>query len=104
MALLYALAYFLSDFAPAIPTGRLAQEFRTPSDWVPGVASILVGLLVAMLASSNRIPWRIEMHAGLLFEVLGSYGIALSMYVGAERFAGHRSSSSRFRRRGSRSG
>ncbi|HEY6572472.1 MAG TPA: protein kinase [Candidatus Eisenbacteria bacterium] len=87
IALLYSLAYFLSDFAPSIPTGRMAQDFRVSSEWVPGVVSILVGLLVAALASSKRISWRTKMHAGLLFEVLGSYGVALSMYVGAERFA-----------------
>jgi serine/threonine-protein kinase len=87
VALLYAMAYFLSDFAPSILTGELPQEFRAPGDWIPGVASILTGLVVAALASSRRVPWHAKMHLGLVFEVLGSYGIALSMYVGAERFA-----------------
>jgi len=31
--------------------------------------------------------WRGKLRLGLVFEVLGSYGIALAMYVGAERFA-----------------
>jgi hypothetical protein len=87
VALLYSLAYFLSDFAPAILTNQLPQAFRRPGDWVPGVASIFIGLVVAALASSQRLTWRTKMHLGLAFEIVGSYGIALSMYVAAERFA-----------------
>jgi type IV secretory pathway VirB3-like protein len=87
MAFLYSLAYFLADFAPSILTGQLAQQFGIAAEWVPGAASILIGLVVAALASSPRISWHAKMHLGLVFEVIGSYGIALSMYVGAERFA-----------------
>jgi len=86
-AVLYSLAFFLSEFAPSILMGHLAWEYHTVLDWLPGVASILIGLVVAALASSPRVPWQVKMHVGLVFEVLGSYGIALSMYVGAERFA-----------------
>ena len=84
IALLYALVYFLADFGPSILTTALPQA---SSDWVPGAVSILAGLVVAALASSRRVSWRAKMHIGLVFEVLGSYGIAFSMYVGAERFA-----------------
>jgi type IV secretory pathway VirB3-like protein len=87
VALLYSLAYFLSDLAPEILTGQLRQSFQTPADWVPTVASILIGLVVAAIASSPRVSWQAKLHLGLVFEVLGSYGIALAMYVGAERFA-----------------
>jgi serine/threonine-protein kinase len=87
-ALLYSLAYFLSAFGPALLTNQLREAVRDPSEWVPDAASILAGLLVAALASRPRIPWKAKMHLGLVFEVLGSYGIALSMYVEAERFAG----------------
>ena len=87
IALLYSLAYFLSDFAPSILTGQFASQFGTLLEWVPGVASILIGILVAALASSPRLPWHAKMHLGLVFEVLGSYGIALSMYVGAGQYA-----------------
>ena len=87
IALLYAMAYFLSNFAPSILTWRLREAFGTPLDWIPGAASILTGLAVAALASSGRVSWRAKMHVGLVFEVLGSYGIALSMYVDAGRFA-----------------
>jgi serine/threonine-protein kinase len=86
-ALLYSLAYFLSGVAPDIVTGNLSQTFRTPGDWAPTVASILIGLMVAALASSRRVSWHAKMHVGLVFQVLGSYGIALAIYVGAERYA-----------------
>ena len=87
IALLYSLAYFLSAFAPSILMGHFFQEFRVASEWVPDVVSILIGIAVAALATSPRISWHAKMHMGLVFEVLGSYGIALSMYTGAERFA-----------------
>ena len=87
IALLYSLAYFLSDLAPSILTNQLPEAFRRPGDWVPAVSSILIGLVVAALASSPRVAWRAKMHLGLVFEVVGSYGIALSLYVEAERFA-----------------
>ncbi|HKQ18136.1 MAG TPA: protein kinase [Candidatus Eisenbacteria bacterium] len=87
MALLYTLAYFLADFAPSILTRELPQQFQNMGEWVPGVVSILAGLAVALLASNPRVSWQAKMHLGLAFEVLGSYGIAFSMYVGAERFA-----------------
>jgi serine/threonine-protein kinase len=87
IALLYSGAYFLSDVGPNILTGQLLQTFRSPSEWIPTVASILTGLAVAGLASSPRMTWRGKLRLGLVFEVLGSYGIALSMYLGAEQFA-----------------
>jgi serine/threonine-protein kinase len=77
----------LSDLAPAILNDELPEAFRRLGDWAPGVVSILTGLVVAVLASSPRVSWRAKMHLGLVFEVVGSYGIALTMYVGAERFA-----------------
>src|SRR5881394_3503204 len=87
IALLYSGAFFASDFLSDLLMGSLAQTFRKPSDWVPPAASILTGLAVAALASSPRMTWRGKLRLGLVFEVLGSYGIALAMYLGAERFA-----------------
>ncbi len=86
-ALLYSLGYFLSDFAPSFLTGDFAEPFETLDDWAPGVVSILIGLVVASLAASRRVSWLVKMHAGLAFQVLASYGIALAMYNGAEEFA-----------------
>src|SRR5512138_1817500 len=87
VAFLYALAYFLSAFGPDILTGRFAQAFRESNDWIVSAASIVTGVAVGALAFDSRVSWRSKMNLGLLFEVLGGYGIALSMYVRAERFA-----------------
>ena len=40
-----------------------------------------------MLASSRRLSGHAKMHLGLVFEVVGSYGIAVVMYARAEQFA-----------------
>ena len=85
IALLYSGAYFASDIVADFFMGSLAATFRKPAEWVPTVASIVIGLLVAALASSARMTWRAKLRIGLLFEVIGSFGIALSMYTGAER-------------------
>jgi hypothetical protein len=87
IALLYSGAYFMSDIVPDVVSGQLAQTFRNPADWVPIIASILTGLVVAALAASPRMSWRAKMHVGLAFEVLGSFGIALAMYSRAGQFA-----------------
>jgi eukaryotic-like serine/threonine-protein kinase len=87
VALLYSLAYFLADIAPEILTGRFQRIFAAPVDWIPSVASILIGLMVAAIAASPRVSWLTKMHVGLVFEVLGSYGIALAMYLGIEQYA-----------------
>src|SRR5882672_7917479 len=70
-ALLYSLAFFLSEFAPSLVAGKLSEEYQGLSDWVPGVMSILIGLAVAALASSRRVAWQVKMNVGLVFEVLG---------------------------------
>ena len=87
IALLYSSAFFLADFGSSALMGGLSENFRIPSHWIPTAASILIGIVVAALASSPRISWRAKLHLGLVFEVLGSYGIALAMYTGAEQFA-----------------
>src|SRR5262245_45410472 len=79
--LCYSAAFFSADLVPAIATGKLAQTFRAPVDWIPTVTSILTGLVVAALASQPRISWRDKVRVGLLFQVLGSYGIAFAMYL-----------------------
>ena len=86
VALLYSGAYFASDIVSEFFMGSLSETFQKPSQWVPTVASILIGLVVAALGSSPRVTWRGKSYLGLVFEVIGSYGIALAMYTGAERF------------------
>jgi len=79
--LTYSAAFFSADLLPIILTGQILETFRSPTDWIASVTSILVGLAVAALAYNPRILWRDKVHLGLLFEVFGSYGIAISLYL-----------------------
>ncbi len=80
-ALLYALAYFLAAFLPALVSaeGR-AMLVSNPGQWIPRVLSIGTALTLAWLASRREIPARLKLYAGLAFEVLGSLGIAAVEY------------------------
>ncbi len=81
VALVYALAYFLAG--PAVfllgEEGRRLFFSRTIF-WLPPTISIVDALLVAWIASRPGISTRFKLLAGLVFEVLGSYGIAASEY------------------------
>src|SRR5207247_9716490 len=81
IAITYSLAFVFADIVPTILFNQLGEWFRNPFLWIPGVGSILAGLAVAGIASSPRLSWQSKLHMGLVFEVLGSYGIALSQYV-----------------------
>lgn len=80
-ALLYALAYFLAAFLPAlvVPEGR-AMLAANPGQWIPRVFSIGAALTLAWLVSRRGVSARLKLHAGLGFEVLGSFGIAAVEY------------------------
>jgi serine/threonine-protein kinase len=79
--LLYALAYFLAAFLPALVVAeRRAMLLASPGQWVPRVLSIGVALILAWLASRRWISARLKLYAALGFEVLGSFGIAVAEY------------------------
>jgi tRNA A-37 threonylcarbamoyl transferase component Bud32 len=80
-ALLYACAYFLAGFLPAllIAEGR-AMFFSSPTHWLPVFLSIVGGLALAGLVSYPGLSDRVKVRAGLIFEVLGSIGIAAAEY------------------------
>jgi hypothetical protein len=81
LAWLYALAYFLAGFFPALLTAEdRARMFAIPGNWVPPVASIAGGVVVALLISHPRISGRLKLRVGLAFEILGSLGIAVAEY------------------------
>jgi serine/threonine-protein kinase len=80
-ALLYALAYFLAAFLPALVVAeRRAMLAANPGQWIPRVLSIGVALTLAWLASRPGISARLKLYAALGFEVLGSFGIAVVEY------------------------
>lgn len=81
IAITYSLAFVFADILPNALFNQLGEWIRTPSAWIPGLGSILAGLLVAGVASSSRLRWQTKLHVGLVFEVLGSYSIAVSQYV-----------------------
>ncbi len=82
LALLYAFIFFMAGFFPALLfADDRARLFRDPANWVPGVVSIAVALLVWAFTLSKRVPLSIVMNVGLVFEVVSSYGIALAEYL-----------------------
>ncbi len=75
LALLYAFVFFMADFLPWL----LFAEIRVLAPavhWVPGALSIVVALCVAGLTKVRGLPDRAKLLAGLVFQVLGSVGIA----------------------------
>ena len=80
-ALLYACAYLLAGLVPAllVPGGR-AVFFSSPAYWLPVFLSIAGGLALAALVSYPGLSDRVKVRAGLIFEVLGSIGIAAAEY------------------------
>jgi hypothetical protein len=77
LALLYAFVFFMSGFFPSLVVADArAQLFSHAVLWLPGAVSIAVALLVAAAAGNEMIGRQTTMVMGLLFEVVGSYGIA----------------------------
>jgi eukaryotic-like serine/threonine-protein kinase len=82
LALLYAFTFLMAGFFPALlfPQDR-ARMFQDPANWVPGVVSIVVALLVCGFTLSSRMPLPVVVNVGLGFEVASSYGIAIAEYL-----------------------
>ena len=87
VAIVYSLGFFFADLVPAVVSGHAAEHFAYPSAWIPTVASIAAGLLFAALISSPRLGWDTKVNLGLVFQVIGSYGIALAMYLNLDELA-----------------
>jgi eukaryotic-like serine/threonine-protein kinase len=88
LALQYAFVFFMSDPLLAIlfPEDRatfLASALR----WAPATVSISTALLVALSTWSTRIPVGTILDLGLVFEVVGSFGIAAAQYLDPSRYA-----------------
>jgi serine/threonine-protein kinase len=82
LALLYAFVFFMAAIFPmlVIPNDR-AQLFSSFIQWGPSVIAIATGLLVAAVLRSGRVSLSTAMKIGLVFEVAGSYGIAMSEFA-----------------------
>jgi serine/threonine-protein kinase len=90
LVLLYAFIFFMAAFFTAVLfAGDRARLFQEPVNWVPGVVSIAVALLVWAFTLSRRVPLSIVMTVGLCFEVVSSYGIAFAEYLDPQRLNDH---------------
>ena len=86
LVLLYAFIFFMAGFFVALLfADDRARLFQEPGNWVPGVVSIAVALLVWGFTISSRVPLSTVMSVGLVFEVVASYGIAFAEYLDAQR-------------------
>ena len=81
-ALLYAFVFFMNDpFQAMLFPGDRAQYFSSMSQWAPSVLSIAAALAFAALTWSPRVPVTTILVLGLVFEVIGSYGIAVTQFL-----------------------
>jgi serine/threonine-protein kinase len=82
LALLYAFVFFMAGIFPALlfPDDR-AHFLGSFLLWGPGVIGIVVGLLVAAVIRSPRLPPSTAMNIGLAFEVASSYAIAAAEFA-----------------------
>jgi len=90
LVLLYAFIFFMAAFFTAVLfADDRARLFQDPVNWVPGVVSITVALLVWAFTLSRRVPLSMVMSVGLVFEVVSSYGIAFAEYLDPQRLNDH---------------
>src|SRR5678815_1055089 len=90
LVLLYAFIFFMAAFFTAVLfADDRARLFQDPVNWVPGVVSISVALLVWAFTLSRRVPLSMVMSVGLVFEVVSSYGIAFAEYLDPQRLTDH---------------
>ena len=90
LALLYAFVFFMAGIFPALLFDR-AHFLGSFVQWGPSVIGILVGLLVAVVIRSPRLPLPTAMNIGLAFESASSYAIAAAEFgdpMGSEMHQG----------------
>lgn len=88
LALQYSFIFFMSDPLLAIlfPEDR-AVFLASPLRWAPSLLSISTAAIVVALTSSTRVAMATVLDVGLLFEVVGSFGIAAAQYLDPSRYA-----------------
>jgi plasmid stabilization system protein ParE len=82
LAWLYAFTFFMAAFFPRLifPDERRIL-FERAVNWVPGVISIAVAVSVALAIRMAPLRPAATTALGLLFEVVGSYGIAAAEFL-----------------------
>jgi serine/threonine-protein kinase len=82
IALIFAAGFLVGDLTAIAFDPAQRAQYTQFYGWGPGAISITVALVVAALAHSRRIAPPTLMNIGLVFEVIGAYGIAASTYWG----------------------
>jgi eukaryotic-like serine/threonine-protein kinase len=82
LALLYAFTFFMAGVFPPLLFPRDRAFFvEHPENWVPPVVSIAVALVVWAMTLSERLRPSVRVNAGLAFEVVSCYGIAMAEFL-----------------------
>jgi serine/threonine-protein kinase len=81
VALLYAATFFVLGPLAALLSGDGPGFFASPLRWSPPIAGIVTAVAVVAVSVSPRFPARTVLLIGLLFEVVGAYGIAAARYL-----------------------
>ncbi len=80
----FTMAYFASGLVHAIRIGSLAGVFVPPMS-VVAFASISLALVLFLLCRLSRIRAELLLDLGLIFEVIGAFGISMSSIYGSFR-------------------
>jgi serine/threonine-protein kinase len=87
LALLYAFVFFVSDpLTSFVVPDAFGPYLASPIRWAPSVISIVMALFVAGAAWRRLFPVETILALGLVFEVVGSYGIAAAQYLDGSRY------------------
>jgi serine/threonine-protein kinase len=91
LALLYAFVFLMAGVVPALvlPSER-TRFLGSVHQWGPSVVGIAVGLLVAAVVRSPRLPVAAAMIIGPAFEIISSYAIASAEFADAATLEMHR--------------
>ena len=91
LALLYAAIFFLAGVLPALILPEDRVRFLSSAIlWLPAIAGIGVGLMVAGAIHFGRVAPPAAMNLGLVFEVVSSYAIAAAEFADPMQLEMHR--------------
>ena len=82
IAIVFAAGFLLGELIPVLFDPLALADIVYFHGWGPPVISIAMASSVALLVGNPRLSPKTLMNIGLVFEVLGAYGIAFSMYWG----------------------
>lgn len=85
--LLYAFVFFMNNPLPALLFADERERFlASVLHWAPSTLSIAAALGVVALTWNKRVSVATLLIVGLVFEVVGSFGIAAAQYLDVSRY------------------